>query len=61
MNETLITAIAFVFIIEGVLPAFFPNRWQRYLKKIANESITSIRQIGLFLMTIGFIILLFNS
>ena len=61
MNETLITAIALVFIIEGLLPALFPNRWQKYLKKIANEPTTSIRFLGMFLITIGAIILLLNN
>jgi len=61
MNNTLITAIALVFLIEGLLPALFPNRWQNYLKKIASESTASIRLIGLFLIAIGIIILLLNN
>jgi len=61
MNDTLITAIALVFIIEGLMPVLFPNRWQNYLKKIANESASSIRLIGLFLLSLGVIILLLNN
>jgi len=61
MNETLITAIALVFIIEGLMPLLFPNRWQSYLKKIAAEPVASIRLIGLFLLSLGVIILLLNN
>jgi len=61
MNNALITAIALVFIIEGIFPALFPNRWQSYLKKIARESTASIRLIGLFLIAIGSIILLLSN
>ncbi|NMP30498.1 DUF2065 domain-containing protein [Thalassotalea sp. M1531] len=55
--DTLIIAIAIAFLIEGFFPAFFPNKWQAYVAKLAQESTTNIRNIGLFIMAIGAVIL----
>ncbi len=53
MTTTLLMAIAIALIIEGLIPALFPNKWRAYVLKLANESIGTIRQIGLFLVFIG--------
>ena len=55
--ETIIIAIALVFIIEGAIPALFPNKWQRYVQKIAQEPTTNIRVMGIAIMMVGALIL----
>ncbi|TWX68311.1 DUF2065 domain-containing protein [Colwellia sp. C1TZA3] len=53
MLSTLLMALAIVLIIEGLVPALFPNKWRTYVLKLANEPANTIRQIGLFLLLIG--------
>lgn len=53
MLSTLLMAFAIALIIEGVIPALFPNKWRAYVLKLANEPVKTIRQIGLFLLLIG--------
>ncbi len=53
MTTTLLMAIAIALIIEGLIPALFPNKWRAYVLKLANESVGAIRQIGIFLVVIG--------
>jgi uncharacterized protein YjeT (DUF2065 family) len=57
MISTLLTALAIAFILEGLIPALFPNKWRAYVLKLANEPITAIRQIGIFLLLIGALLL----
>ncbi|MFT6902679.1 MAG: hypothetical protein ACJAXS_002897 [Colwellia sp.] len=57
MLSTLLMALAIALIIEGVIPALFPNKWRAYVLKIANEPVNTIRQIGLFLLLIGIMLL----
>lgn len=53
MTSTILMAIAIALIIEGLIPALFPNKWRAYVLKLANEPISAIRQIGIFLVVIG--------
>lgn len=53
MLSTLLLAIAIAFIIEGLIPALFPNKWRAYVLKLANEPAGAIRQVGIFLVIIG--------
>jgi uncharacterized protein YjeT (DUF2065 family) len=57
MTTTLFMAIAIALIIEGLIPALFPNKWRAYVLKLANESINAIRQVGIFLVFIGLALL----
>ncbi|MBA6328672.1 DUF2065 domain-containing protein [Colwellia sp. MB02u-6] len=57
MLSTLLMALAIALIIEGVIPALFPNKWRAYVLKLANEPVNTIRQIGLFLLLIGIMLL----
>jgi len=57
MISTLLTALAIAFILEGLIPALFPNKWRAYVLKLANEPITAIRQVGVFLLLIGALLL----
>lgn len=56
---TILMAIALAFIIEGAVPALFPNKWRAYVEKLAKEPVGNIRSIGLIMMAIGAIILFF--
>jgi len=55
--ELLLTAAALALIIEGLIPALFPNKWRAYVLKLANESAQSIRTLGLTISFIGLLIL----
>ncbi|KXJ49756.1 MAG: hypothetical protein AXW17_02185 [Colwellia sp. Phe_37] len=57
MISTLLTALAIAFILEGLIPALFPNKWRAYVLKLANEPITAVRQVGIFLLLIGALLL----
>ena len=59
--SSLLLAFGLVLIIEGIGPLLFPNKWRNYLQKLAQEKVSSIRQVGLVLVTIGVIILWFNA
>ena len=54
---TLLIAIAIALILEGLLPALFPNKWQAYVAKLAQEPTQNIRTIGIVVMLIGSAIL----
>ena len=57
MADTLIMALALALIIEGLIPALFPNKWRNYVLKLAQESTSSIRNIGVGLIIVGAFIL----
>jgi len=46
-----------VLIIEGLAPALFPNKWRAYLLRLAEQPITNIRNIGLFVLLLGVIVI----
>ena len=54
-------AIALAFIIEGIIPILFPNKWRNYVLKIANESPATIRKIGMSIFAIGILLLWFSK
>lgn len=55
--QLLLTALALALIIEGLIPALFPNKWRAYVIKLAEETPQSIRSIGITIIVIGLIIL----
>ena len=59
MLDSFIMALAIFLIIEGLLPALFPNKWRAYLLKLLAQSIESIRLMGTFTVLLGAIILWF--
>ncbi len=61
LEATLITAIALVFIIEGILPFMFPNAWRRMMKAAVEASEKELRIMGLISITIGMVVLMFLS
>jgi uncharacterized protein YjeT (DUF2065 family) len=57
MTDTLLLAFGLVLIIEGLAPALFPNKWRGYLLKLAEQSVTDIRNIGVFVLLLGIIVI----
>lgn len=57
MTKILLMAIAIAFILEGLGPALFPNKWRAYVAKLGQESATNIRAIGLFIIIAGALLL----
>ena len=57
MSDTLLLAFGLVLVIEGLAPALFPNKWRAYLLKLAEQSITDLRNIGLFIFLLGMIVI----
>ncbi|GLR27736.1 MULTISPECIES: DUF2065 domain-containing protein [Limnobacter] len=53
MSETLLSALALVFIIEGFMPFFFPKNWKEAFLKIASLTEGQIRFVGLVALLIG--------
>lgn len=59
MGHDLLTAIALVLIIEGLMPSIAPASWQRYLAEIAKMSPRTIRAAGIVAMIAGALLLQF--
>ena len=57
MATALITAVALVLIIEGLLPFLAPNLWRETFRRILLLSDGQIRFFGLTSMIIGLILL----
>ena len=57
MWQDLLTAIALVLIIEGVVPFLYPQRWQRMVEVLAQMAPSSMRWAGFTSMLAGLILL----
>ena len=60
MGIVLITALALVLILEGLLPFFAPKLWRDTLKRIMELTDGQIRFMGLSALTLGLLLLLFS-
>lgn len=56
MLEIIGLALAIALIIEGLIPALFPNKWRAYVLKLAQEPAQRIRTMGLMILTIGVLV-----
>lgn len=61
MENTLIAAIALVFILEGLLPFVFPEFWRKVMTEAVQLSEKQIRIMGLASLSAGMALLLFFS
>ncbi len=59
MAGEILTAIALVLVIEGLLPAISPSSYKRAVSELASMSARGIRITGLVLMVVGAILLQF--
>ncbi|GAB6070457.1 hypothetical protein JCM30760_15540 [Thiomicrorhabdus hydrogeniphila] len=61
IENTLLAAIALVFILEGLLPFVFPKFWQQMMEQAVKLGERDLRVMGFFSILIGLVILLFFS
>ncbi|WP_227817994.1 DUF2065 domain-containing protein [Nitrogeniibacter aestuarii] len=61
MKSTLLTAIALMLIIEGILPFIAPATWRETFRRLVEMADGQIRFIGLSSMLLGLILLFFFS
>lgn len=58
MSDTLLTALALMLVIEGVLPFLVPALWRETFRRLTEMSDGQIRFIGLTSMVAGVLLLL---
>ncbi|MBW7860281.1 MAG: DUF2065 family protein [Rhodocyclaceae bacterium] len=61
MGNTLLTALALMLVIEGLLPFVAPARWRETFLQLARLADGQIRFIGLASMLTGLLLLLLVS
>ena len=61
MENNLLIAFGLFLILEGILPALFPNRWRAYLLKLLDQPIESIRIMGTITVLVGALIIYISN
>ncbi|QID18574.1 DUF2065 domain-containing protein [Nitrogeniibacter mangrovi] len=61
MKSTLLTALALMLIIEGILPFVAPSMWRETFARLVRMADGQIRFIGLSSMLVGLILLFILS
>jgi hypothetical protein len=61
MGGTLLTALALMLVLEGLLPFVAPGTWREAFRKVTELADGQIRFIGLTSMLLGLILLFFAS
>ncbi|AWL13280.1 uncharacterized protein HMF8227_02831 [Saliniradius amylolyticus] len=51
--------IGFFLIIEGLGPMLFPNKWQGYVRKLAEQPANQLQAMGGIMVVLGVVILWF--
>ena len=59
MSAELLTALALILMIEGIMPGLFPAAWRKALRSLSELDDRIIRRIGLGSMLAGAILLNF--
>jgi uncharacterized protein YjeT (DUF2065 family) len=59
LETALISAIALVFILEGLLPFMFPKFWQNMMSQAILLTEKQLRIMGLVSISIGLAVLMF--
>lgn len=57
-TETLLAALALVFVIEGLMPLLGPAQWRRFFEQALALGDGQIRFIGLISVLVGCLLLL---
>lgn len=57
MWHALFSAIALVFVLEGILPFLCPDCWRQIMARMAQQPSRTLRIAGLISMAIGIILL----
>lgn len=53
MLQHVLTAVALMLVLEGVMPFIAPRRWHRLVQVLADAKTAHIRMTGLFSMLCG--------
>lgn len=61
LETVLLSAIALLFIFEGLLPFAFPRLWKKMMAEATKLSERELRTMGLVSISIGLLLLLFFS
>lgn len=59
MIETFLSALALVFVLEGILPFICPDCWRSNIQKLCAQENRVLRILGLISMIIGVVLLTF--
>ena len=57
MIVNFLSALALVFVFEGLMPFISPERWKKLLRKIIEQDKKVLRITGFFSMLVGVIVL----
>lgn len=57
MSKTLLTALALVLVIEGILPFLIPAMWREAFRRLTEMSDGQVRFLGLSSMVAGVLLL----
>ena len=58
MDDLFVSAIALVFVVEGLLPFLNPGAWRRVFEQALQLSDAQIRLLGLSSLAVGVVLLL---
>ncbi len=61
MSDTLLTALALMLVIEGILPFLAPAVWRQTFQRLVEMSDGQLRFIGMMSMLGGLLMLFFVS
>ncbi len=61
MNNTLLTALGLVLVIEGVLPLLIPHVWRDTFKRMVEMKDGQLRFVGLASVVGGLILILLSK
>ena len=53
MWQYLIIGLGLVFVLEGIMPFVSPDRYRRFLLRMAEQNPKSLRTMGLVMMVVG--------
>jgi uncharacterized protein YjeT (DUF2065 family) len=59
MGDTLLTALALMLIIEGLMPFLVPGFWREAFRRLTEMSDGQVRFVGLTSMMAGLLLLLY--
>jgi uncharacterized protein YjeT (DUF2065 family) len=57
MLDSLLSALALVLVIEGILPFVCPECWRSTMRKLVDQQPRALRIIGLISMLLGVLLL----
>lgn len=57
IGVNVITALALVFVLEGIFPFLSPQKYRRFVILIIKHNDLALRLMGLFLMLLGLVLI----